>query len=75
LRQPNTHWIRKFNERSKLAATSGKQLVENEEIRNVTIELVDLMCYINELENHIADLDKKLAENELIVVELKGDDF
>jgi hypothetical protein len=75
LRQPNTHWIRKFNERSKLAAASGKQLVENEEIRNVISELVDLFCYINELENHIADQEKKLAESELIVVELKGDDF
>jgi hypothetical protein len=73
LRPPNTHYIREFNNRVTIAA--GKQIIDNDEIRKVQAELVDLLGYVLQLENHIADLEVKLENADVINVEMIGKDF
>lgn len=75
MRPPSTYWLRKFNERCKSAANSGRQVVDNEEIRNVTTELLDVLCYVTELENRIDILEQKTKEMEILTVEIVGDNF
>ena len=73
MRPPNTHYIREFNNRVTIAA--GKQIIDNDEIRKVQGELVDLLGYVLQLENHIADLEVKLENADVINVEMVGKDF
>lgn len=73
MRPPNTHYIREFNNRVTVAA--GKQIIDNDEIRKVQGELVDLLGYVLQLENHIADLEVKLENADTINVEMIGKDF
>jgi hypothetical protein len=73
VRPPNTHYIREFNNRVTVAA--GKQIIDNDEIRKVQGELVDLLGYVLQLENHIADLEVKLENADTINVEMIGKDF
>ena len=75
MRPPSTYWLRKFNERAKSAANAGRQVVENEEIRGVTTELLDVLCYVTELENELDTLQQKVKDSEIITVEFKGDNF
>jgi hypothetical protein len=49
--------------------------VDNEEIRNVTTELLDVLCYVTELENRIDILEQKTKEMEILTVEIVGDNF
>lgn len=73
MRPPNTHYIREFNNRVTVAA--GKQIIDNDEIRKVQGELVDLLGYVLQLENRIADLEVKLENADVINVEMVGKDF
>jgi len=73
VRPPNTHYIREFNNRATNAA--GKQIIDNDEIRKVQGELVDLLGYVLQLENHIAELEVKLENADVINVEMVGKDF
>jgi len=75
MRPPNTHWIRKFNERAKSAIGSGKQHIDNEEIRGVTHELLDVLAYVIDLENKINEMQNKIDESQIITVELNGENF
>jgi len=74
LRQPNTHHIRQFNDRARQAAGAGKQIMENAEIRGLQAELLDLMCYVSQLENRIAELEHMATASD-ITVEISGGDF
>jgi hypothetical protein len=73
VRPPSTHYIREFNNRATI--TAGKQIIDNDEIRKVQSELVDLLGYVLQLENHIADLEVKLENADVINVEMVGKDF
>ena len=73
MRPPNTHYIREFNNR--VTMTAGKQIIDNDELRKVQAELVDLLGYVLQLENHIADLEVKLENADVINVEMVGKDF
>ena len=73
MRPPNTHYIRNFNAR--VTTNAGKQIVDNDEIRKVQGELVDLLGYVLQLENRIADLEVKLENADVINVEMVGKDF
>lgn len=75
MRPPSTYWIRKFNERVKSAANPGRQVVENEEVRGVTTELLDVLCYVTELENRLDALQQQIQDAQIITVEFKGDNF
>jgi hypothetical protein len=55
--------------------TAGKQIIDNDELRKVQAELVDLLGYVLQLENHIADLEVKLENADVINVEMVGKDF
>jgi hypothetical protein len=59
----------------KSASGSGRQVLDNDEIRGVTTELLDVLCYITELENKIDDLETQVKQNDLIKVEILGDNF
>jgi len=73
VRPPNTHYIREFNNR--VTMNAGKQIIDNDELRKVQAELVDLLGYVLQLENHIADLEVKLENADVINVEMVGKDF
>lgn len=73
MRPPNTHYIREFNNR--VTMNAGKQIIDNDELRKVQAELVDLLGYVLQLENHIADLEVKLENADVINVEMVGKDF
>lgn len=73
MRPPNTHHIRNFNNRAVI--TAGKQVIDNEEIRNVQGELLDLLAYILQLENKIGELEEKVADSNILQVEMVGKDF
>jgi hypothetical protein len=73
VRPPNTHYIREFNNRATIVA--GKQIIDNDEIRKVQSELVDLLGYVLQLENKIGELEEKLQNADVINVEMIGKDF
>jgi transcription elongation GreA/GreB family factor len=73
MRPPNTHYIREFNNRATIVA--GKQIIDNDEIRKVQSELVDLLGYVLQLENKIGELEEKLENADVINVEMIGKDF
>jgi hypothetical protein len=75
LRPPNTHWIRKFNDRARQATGPGKQVIENVEIRGVQSEMFDVLCYVTELENRINELESKAADSQNIQIEMDGGNF
>jgi hypothetical protein len=75
MRQPNTHQIRLFNDRVKNLTGSGKQILDNAECRALQAELLDVMCYMTELENRIADLEAEAETRTDITVELSGGNF
>lgn len=74
MRQPNTHYVRMFNDRARQATGSGKQIMENAEIRGLQAELLDLMCYVSQLENRIIELETTAANSD-VTVEISGGDF
>jgi len=49
--------------------------MENEEIRGLQAELLDVLCYTNDLENQIEQLEQKLKDSEVVSVELQGGNF
>ena len=73
MRQPNTHYIREFVNRSQTVNNNGL-IVDKETVANVTRELVDLLAHLMELQNQIADL-RENAENAIIEVQLVGESF
>jgi len=73
LRPPNTYYIRNFNNR--VTTTAGKQIIDNDEIRKVQGELVDLLAYVLQLENKVAELQEQVVESNAIQVEMVGKDF
>jgi len=73
VRPPNTHYIRNFNSRTIM--NSGKQIIDNDEIRKIQGELVDLLGYVLQLENYISELEEKLSSADFINVEMVGKDF
>ena len=58
-----------------LFRSAGKQVIDNEEIRNVQGELLDLLAYILQLENKIGELEEKVADSNILQVEMVGKDF
>ena len=75
MRQPNTHHIRQFNSRAKNVVGNGKQIMDNAEYRGLQAEMLDLMCYVSQLENRIAELENQAAATTEITVEISGGDF
>ena len=73
MRPPNTHYIRDFNNR--VTTTAGKQIIDNDEIRKVQSELVDLLAYVLQLENKIGELQDQVDQSNIINVEMVGKDF
>lgn len=75
MKQCNVTYLRKFIERERTAVNNGKQVIEHEEIRRVCAELTDLLLYKQELENKLADLHKEKANDQMIVLDIKSQDF
>lgn len=76
MRPPNLHHIRQFNDRAKqVQGLGGKQIVENELMRGVQAEMLDVMCYVTELENRIDQLEQEKKEAANITVQMIGSDF
>ena len=73
MRPPNTYYIRNFNNR--VTTTAGKQIIDNDEIRKLQGELVDLLAYVLQLENKVAELQEQVVESNAIQVEMVGKDF
>mgnify|MGYP003345968041 CR=1 FL=1 len=73
MRPPNTHHIRNFNNR--VLQNNGKTIIDNEEIRSVQGELLDLLAYTLQLENKIGELEEQIASNNIMQVEMIGKDF
>jgi len=73
VRPPNTHYIREFNNRVTMAV--GKQVIDNDELRKVQSELVDLLGYVLQLESKVAELEENLLNSNVIQVEMVGKDF
>lgn len=74
MKQPNTHYIRQFNDRARQVTGAGKQILDNAECRGLQAELLDVMCYISQLENRIAELESQGTTTE-VTVEISGGDF
>lgn len=73
MRPPNTHFIRNFNNR--ILQGNGKTIIDNDEIRNVQAELLDLLAYILQLENKISELEDNFNQANIVQVEMIGKDF
>ena len=70
MKQPNTHFIRQFNDK---ARSANRLILEQPDIRNLQSELLDVLLYIRELEEEIKQLQEK--QNESIEVVMQGDNF
>lgn len=75
MRQPNTHYIRQFNDRARSITGAGKQIIDNAECRGLQAELLEVMCYISDLENRIAELEQQSVQASEITVEISGGNF
>ena len=53
----------------------GKQVIDNDELRKVQSELVDLLGYVLQLESKVAELEENLLNSNVIQVEMVGKDF
>ena len=73
MRPPNTHHIRNFNNR--IITTVGKQIIDNDEMRKIQSELVDLLAYVLQLENKIMELQDQVDQSNIVNVEMVGKDF
>jgi hypothetical protein len=74
VRPPRTHHIREFINRGQNIV--GNNLVlDKETIANVTKELADVLAHVLELESKIAELEEKVQNNNVLTVELVGDNF
>jgi sensor histidine kinase YesM len=74
MRPPRTHHIREFINRGQNIV--GNSLVlDKETIANVTKELADVLSYVLEIEGKIIDLEEKVQNNNILTVELVGDNF
>lgn len=74
MRPPRTHHIREFINRGQNIV--GNNLVlDKETIANVTKELADVLAHVLELESKIAELEEKVQNNNVLTVELVGDNF
>ena len=49
--------------------------MDNAEYRGLQAEMLDLMCYVSQLENRIAELENQAAATTEITVEISGGDF
>lgn len=74
MRQPSTFYTRKFLDLAKAAVSNGRMVVENETIRGVRDEIMELMLYSNELERQLA-VCKAAALEQNINVEIRSEDF
>jgi len=74
MRQPNTHHIREFISRGQNVVGNGL-VFDKETILNVTRELADVLAYAIQLESKIGDLEEKLANSDIINVEMVGENF
>jgi hypothetical protein len=74
VRPPRTHHIREFINRGQNIV--GNNLVlDKETIANVTKELADVLAHVLELESKIAELEEKVQNNNVLTVELVGNNF
>jgi hypothetical protein len=74
MRPPRTHHIRELINRGQNIV--GNSLVlDKETITNVTKELADVLSYVLEIEGKIIDLEEKIQSNNVLTVELIGDNF
>ena len=74
MRPPRTHHIREFINRGQNIV--GNNLVlDKETIANVTKELADVLAHVLELESKIAELEEKVQNNNVLTVELVGNNF
>ena len=73
MRPPNTYYIRDFNNR--VTTSAGKQIIDNDEIRKVQGELVDLLAYVLQLENKVGELQDQVDQSNVVQVEMVGKDF
>ena len=74
MKQPNTHYIRMFNDRSRHLSATGKQIMDNAEYRGLQTELLDVLAYISQLENRIAELESQMDGAD-VRVQISGGDF
>jgi len=74
MRPPRTYHIREFINRGQNIVGNGL-MFDKDTIGNVTKELADVLAYVLELENKIDELQIKIAQNEIITVELIGEKF
>lgn len=73
MRQPNTHYIRDFINRSQTINNNGL-ILDKDTVINITRELTDILAHLMQLQNIIADL-RESAENATIEVEIIGENF
>lgn len=75
MKQPNTHYLRKFMEKANAVNAVGSTPVSNSELLNVGLALNDLLLYQRELEEENRSLKDKIATSDQITVELQGGSF
>ena len=75
MKQPNTHYLRKFMEKASAVNTVGSTPVSNTELLNVGLALNDLLLYQRELEEENRDLKQQIADAGETVIEMVGEKF
>jgi len=75
MRQPNTHYLRKFMEKASALNTVGSTPVSNGELLNVALALNDLLLYQRELEDEIQALKQQIADSGETIIEMVGEKF
>jgi len=75
MKQPNTHHIRRFIDRTSVVSPGGSMAFTHKELIDVSLGLSDLLLYQRELEEQIRDLKDQLANADKIEIEMQGGNF
>ena len=75
MKQPNTHYLRKFMEKASALNAVGSSPVSNAELLNVALALNDLLLYQRELEEENRDLKQQIADSGETIIEMVGEKF
>jgi hypothetical protein len=75
MKQPNTHHIRRFIDRSAGVGVGQSTAFTHKELVDVSLGLNDLLLYQRELELENRDLKEQIANSDKIDIEMVGDKF
>jgi K+/H+ antiporter YhaU regulatory subunit KhtT len=75
MKQPNTHHLRRFIDRTSVAQQGQSQSFTYRELSDISMALNDLMLYQRELEQENQALKEQIRTAADLTVEMKGSGF